>query len=137
MSYKGFFAVLAMAAALAFISWLVDLSLYMPVPLANFALALLSGVIALTLAMPGKQPGATSIHPGSVTKSDKERGKVKWFSSRKGFGFITRQNGEEIFVHFRSISGDGHRILKEGQLVEFLVGKNDKGLQAEDVVALN
>jgi CspA family cold shock protein len=137
MSNTGFFAVLAMAAALAFVSWLIDLTLYLPVPLANFALALLSGVIALTMTRPDKPAQTVQQQTGTAGSQGKERGKVKWFSSKKGFGFITRQNGDEIFVHFRSIMGDGHRILKEGQQVEFQVGRNDKGLQAEDVVALN
>jgi CspA family cold shock protein len=58
---------------------------------------------------------------------------VKWFSASKGFGFITRDNGEDIFVHFRSILGKGHRILREGERVEFAVTEGSKGLQAEDV----
>lgn len=63
----------------------------------------------------------------------REAGSVKWFNANKGFGFITRDNGEDVFVHFRSIRGDGHRILRDGQRVEFEVTEGDKGLQAEDV----
>jgi len=63
-----------------------------------------------------------------------ERGVVKWFDAKKGFGFIVRSNGEEIFVHYRSIRGGGHRALKDGQAVRFRVGQGDKGLQAEEVV---
>ncbi len=68
--------------------------------------------------------------------SDKERGSVKWFSSSKGYGFITREQGEDVFVHYRSILGKGHRSLYEGQVVEFTVSLGDKGLQADDVVVV-
>lgn len=64
---------------------------------------------------------------------DQERGTVKWFNAAKGFGFITRESGEDIFVHFRSIQGKGHRSLGEGQAVIFSVTEGDKGLQAVDV----
>lgn len=64
-----------------------------------------------------------------------ERGTVKWFNAAKGFGFITRESGEEIFVHFRSIQGKGHRSLGEGQAVIFSVAEGDKGLQAIDVTS--
>jgi len=63
----------------------------------------------------------------------RETGTVKWFNTNKGFGFITRDNGDDVFVHFRSIRGQGHRTLIEGQRVEFDVTKGEKGLQAEDV----
>ncbi len=66
----------------------------------------------------------------------RETGTVKWFNVSKGFGFITRYQGEDIFVHFRSIRGRGHRFLKEGQKVKFDVIKGDKGLQADDVAIL-
>ena len=62
-----------------------------------------------------------------------EVGTVKWFYAAKGFGFITRENGDDIFVHFRSIQGKGHRSLGEGQRVIFSVTQGDKGLQAIDV----
>ncbi|MEH6583548.1 MAG: cold-shock protein [Halioglobus sp.] len=58
---------------------------------------------------------------------------MKWFNVSKGFGFITRDNGEEIFVHFRSIRGEGRRSLRDGQRVSFVVADSDKGLQAEEV----
>lgn len=63
----------------------------------------------------------------------RERGTVKWFNSGKGFGFIQRDSGEDVFVHFKSIKGDGYRSLEEGQRVEFSVTRGQKGLQAEDV----
>jgi len=65
----------------------------------------------------------------------REEGEVKWFNVSKGFGFITRENGEEIFVHFRSIRGEGRRSLRDGQKVSFVVADSDKGLQAEEVDA--
>ncbi|VAW62533.1 Cold shock protein of CSP family [hydrothermal vent metagenome] len=65
--------------------------------------------------------------------NSRESGIVKWFNTSKGFGFITRDNGDDVFVHFRSIRGQGHRALFEGQRVEFDITEGDKGLQAEDV----
>ena len=64
---------------------------------------------------------------------ERESGKVKWFNANKGFGFITRESGEDVFVHFRSIRGKGHRVLRDGQRVDFFVSDGEKGLQAEDV----
>ncbi len=71
----------------------------------------------------------------SIDHSDRETGTVKWFNITKGFGFITRDSGEDVFVHYRAIRGEGHRTLSEGQRVEFIVVDKDKGLQAEDVIA--
>lgn len=68
-------------------------------------------------------------------QSQRENGSVKWFNASKGFGFITRDSGDDIFVHFRSIRGEGHRVLHDGQRVEFAISEGDKGLQAEDVAA--
>ncbi|WP_186662377.1 cold-shock protein [Pseudomonas xantholysinigenes] len=67
----------------------------------------------------------------------RDTGTVKWFNTSKGFGFISRDSGDDIFVHFRAIRGEGHRVLVEGQRVEFSVMHRDKGLQAEDVVAVS
>lgn len=69
----------------------------------------------------------------SVSDPNRETGTVKWFDSNKGYGFITRSMGEDIFVHFRSIKGNGYRSLYEGQSVEFLVTNGTKGPQAEDI----
>ena len=66
----------------------------------------------------------------------KEQGTVKWFNASKGFGFIQRQSGEDVFVHFSAIQVDGYRSLSEGQAVEFDVTKGPKGLQAANVTAL-
>ena len=60
-------------------------------------------------------------------------GTVKWFNNSKGFGFIARDNGEDVFVHFKSIVGGGYKSLEEGQRVEFTVTQGQKGLQAEEV----
>ncbi|MBM4162461.1 MAG: cold-shock protein [Ignavibacteria bacterium] len=62
-----------------------------------------------------------------------EKGTVKWFNGAKGFGFISRTNGEDVFVHFKAISGDGYKTLNEGDTVEFDVQKGPKGLQASNV----
>ena len=67
----------------------------------------------------------------------KEIGKVKWFKNAKGLGFIEREAGGDIFVHYSSIKVDGYRTLKEGQQVEFIVSQGEKGLQADEVVALS
>lgn len=71
----------------------------------------------------------------SYDMSNRDTGTVKWFNTSKGFGFISRDSGDDIFVHFRAIRGEGHRVLVEGQRVEFSVMNRDKGLQAEDVIA--
>tara|TARA_R110002073_G_scaffold257567_3_gene420337 strand:- start:569 stop:988 length:420 start_codon:yes stop_codon:yes gene_type:complete len=72
---------------------------------------------------------------GEESHSPREEGIVKWFNANKGFGFITRDSGDDVFVHFRSIRGEGHRVLHDGQRVEFVVSDGEKGLQADDVAA--
>ena len=68
--------------------------------------------------------------------SDRVIGTVKWFNGTKGFGFIVREGGPDVFVHFSAIKGDGFKNLQEGQKVEFTIEKGPKGLQAADVVIL-
>ena len=63
----------------------------------------------------------------------REKGFVKWFNAAKGFGFIQRESGDDVFVHFSAIQANGYRSLDEGAQVEFLVKKGPKGLQAENV----
>ncbi len=63
------------------------------------------------------------------------QGTVKWFSNEKGFGFIEREEGDDVFVHFSAINMDGYKTLTEGQRVEFEVVQGDKGLQAANVQA--
>jgi len=62
------------------------------------------------------------------------RGKVKWFNEKKGYGFIEREDGGDVFVHFSAIKGDGFKTLSEGQAVEFEIIQGDKGPQAANVV---
>lgn len=144
MNVKNSLAAFITASILAFIAYLINLSTRLPEPIAYFAIALLAATVTLFLTntkagflrrRTKKQPARTAA-AAAARLGPKETGSVKWFSSSKGFGFITRENGEDIFVHFRSISGDGHRILREGQKVEFAVTEGSKGLQAEDVIAL-
>jgi cold shock protein len=63
----------------------------------------------------------------------KEQGTVKWFNPDKGYGFIQRESGEDVFVHYSAIQGDGYRSLEEGARVEFIVQNGQKGLQADEV----
>lgn len=106
-------------------------------------LPLLTLVVAVALSLAAQlstQPRAREQQPfaqssSSIPQEDRETGTVKWFNTSKGFGFISRDSGEDIFVHFRAIRGEGHRVLIEGQRVEFSVMQRDKGLQAEDVIA--
>ncbi len=147
MNTKSTLAALGPAVLLAASSLVIDFTALMPAWALVFTVALLSSL--LTLIIRAFKPNAASSKParsnastGSSSNagsnsgnSKKETGSVKWFNASKGFGFITRANGEEIFVHFRSIVGQ--RSLRDGQKVEFAVTNGSKGLQAEDVVALN
>ena len=65
--------------------------------------------------------------------AERETGTVKWFNGSKGYGFLTRDDGGDVFVHYSTIRGVGYRSLEEGQKVEFLVVEGDKGPQAQDV----
>lgn len=65
--------------------------------------------------------------------SERVKGKVKWFNGSKGFGFIERDEGDDVFVHYRAISGEGYRTLEDGQEVEFEIVETPKGFQAENV----
>ena len=67
---------------------------------------------------------------------DSEEGSVKWFNVKKGYGFITRDQGDDVFVHYRNLEGKGRRSIAEGQRVSFIVVDGDKGLQAEEVEAI-
>ncbi|GAB6138181.1 cold-shock protein [Halanaerobaculum tunisiense] len=66
----------------------------------------------------------------------KEQGNVKWFDEKKGYGFIEREEGDDVFVHFSAIEEEGFKTLEDGQAVEFEVVEGDRGPQAEDVVKL-
>lgn len=65
--------------------------------------------------------------------SDKQSGTVKWFDNAKGYGFIVGPSGEDVFVHYRAIVGEGYRSLAEGQVVEFVASQGEKGWQASEV----
>jgi len=98
-----------------------------------WAISFVSIFIASVLSAKTSVSGSSSSNV--KISGDQERGTVKWFNAAKGFGFITRENGEDVFVHFRSIQGKGHRSLGEGQAVIFSVTEGDKGLQAVDVTS--
>ena len=68
--------------------------------------------------------------------ANRETGKVKWFDNAKGYGFIQRGGGDDVFVHFKQIRGEGYRTLQEGQQVQFSVIQGQKGPQAEDVAVV-
>ena len=71
-----------------------------------------------------------------MSADDRINGTVKWFNDAKGFGFITQEGGPDLFVHFRSIQGNGFKSLQEGQAVTFKVVQGQKGLQADEVQAV-
>jgi CspA family cold shock protein len=87
-------------------------------------------------------PPITASHESTLLKketarmAEKEIGTVKWFNDAKGFGFIAREQGDDVFVHFSAITGTGFKSLKEDQKVEFSVEQGPKGLQAKDVQPL-
>jgi cold shock protein len=88
-------------------------------------------------SLPASHPdriAATSIFEGTCITM--EQGTVKWFNDAKGYGFISRQNGEDVFVHYSAIQSNGFRSLQEGQAVQFNVVKGPKGWQAENVQLL-
>jgi CspA family cold shock protein len=96
-----------------------------PLWVASFISIFLACILAIKLG--------TGSETSKRVGAGQEVGTVKWFNAAKGFGFITRENGDDVFVHFRSIQGKGHRSLGEGQRVVFSVAEGDKGLQAVDV----
>lgn len=141
MNIKIFIASLIVAVVLSLLAILINLAALFPALLAYFSIALVSGCITtywvLNSGSSAKKAGKQKHRKKSGKNlGPKETGSVKWFSPSKGYGFVTRENGEDIFVHFRSIAGRGHRVLQQGQKVEFAVTKGDKGLQAEEVSAI-
>ncbi|MCP1477587.1 CspA family cold shock protein [Pseudomonas sp. EB276 TE3739] len=103
-----------------------------PAVLFSLAIAVVAVLLHLAVSFYKSSPAAA---PTTYDMSNRDTGTVKWFNTSKGFGFISRDSGDDIFVHFRAIRGEGHRVLVEGQRVEFSVMNRDKGLQAEDVIA--
>jgi cold shock protein len=91
------------------------------------------------VASGAKQQQTDNINKQGVevnVSNNREQGTVKWFNASKGYGFIQRQGGEDVFVHYTAIQGDGYRNLQEGATVEFEVVKGPKGFQASNVVQL-
>jgi CspA family cold shock protein len=119
----------------------------LPLTLASLTLAIIAVLLHLAASTqsrterPARHASTTTTttkpqRPRSTASpaAGREAGTVKWFNTSKGFGFISRDSGDDVFVHFRAIRGEGHRVLVEGQRVEFTIMMRDKGLQAEDVV---
>ncbi|ALI00175.1 cold-shock protein [Pseudomonas sp. FW306-02-F02-AA] len=103
-----------------------------PAVLLSLIVALIAVLLHLAISFYKSSPAAAT---QNYDMTNRDTGTVKWFNTSKGFGFISRDSGDDIFVHFRAIRGEGHRVLVEGQRVEFSVMNRDKGLQAEDVIA--
>ncbi len=146
---KIFISVAIAAVATAITTWLAGGTHAAPVLFIAFCAATVS--TALLVSLPGRRaapasgktrpkaarPAAAKSTPrANASDGAREHGQVKWFNVSKGFGFITKDDGEEIFVHFRSIRGGGRRGLRDGQQVTFVVADSDKGPQAEDVEGL-
>lgn len=127
-------ALVVLAVVLQILILLAPLPFIGDQPAIVLPLLSLAGAVVLQWIASLNKPSA-SIAIETFAGVDRETGTVKWFNTSKGFGFISRDSGEDIFVHFRAIRGEGHRILIEGQRVEFSVVQRDKGLQAEDVIA--
>lgn len=127
-------ALLVLAVVLQILTLLAPLPVIagQPAILVSGLTALLAVLLHLGISFYTSSPAAAS---QSYDMSNRDTGTVKWFNTSKGFGFISRDSGDDIFVHFRAIRGEGHRVLVEGQRVEFSVMNRDKGLQAEDVIA--
>jgi CspA family cold shock protein len=126
-------ALLVLGSLLQALILLAPLDVIANQPASLFSLIIIVAAVALHLGTNLRmQPRRNA---ASQDLGDRETGTVKWFNTSKGFGFISRDSGDDIFVHFRAIRGEGHRVLVEGQRVEFAVMQRDKGLQAEDVIA--
>jgi CspA family cold shock protein len=97
----------------------------------------LCGVYSLGCSFPEVGRSGAPLHFKQRSRTlPREQGTVKWFNASKGYGFIQRQSGEDVFVHFSAIQADGYKSLNEGQAVEFEVTKGPKGLQAANVTSL-
>ncbi|MEE4220335.1 cold-shock protein [Pseudomonas viridiflava] len=127
-------ALLVLAVVLQILTLLVPLQYIagQPAIIAGLVTAIVAVALHLGVSFYRSSPSPA---PQSHDMGNRDTGTVKWFNTSKGFGFISRDSGDDIFVHFRAIRGEGHRVLVEGQRVEFSVMNRDKGLQAEDVIA--
>ena len=121
------------AAHPTFVDLYIFAIVFLAVALASFISPLIQ---AGTASNKASSPAPKKASRKSSKSGNREQGTVKWFNVSKGYGFVTRDNGEEIFVHFRSILGEGRRVLREGDSIEFSVTQGDKGPQAEDVEPL-
>jgi len=138
LTVKLIISVAIAVVATALTAWYLGAGQNAPILFIAFCAATLATALLVSMPLAGTAPAAA----GSPQKAPRQAGKrqhgtVKWFNVSKGFGFITRDDGEEIFVHFRSIRGGGRRGLRDGQKVSFIVADSDKGPQAEDVEALD
>jgi CspA family cold shock protein len=125
---------LVLAVVLQILTLLVPLETIAGQPAVLVSLLAVVVAVAIHLAVSFyKSSPSPAAQPHEL--GNRDTGTVKWFNTSKGFGFISRDSGDDIFVHFRAIRGEGHRVLVEGQRVEFSVMNRDKGLQAEDVIA--
>jgi CspA family cold shock protein len=127
-------ALLVAAVVIQILNLLVPIETIAGQPAILLSLAAAVAAVALHLAISFYRRSPAPA-PQSHELGNRDTGTVKWFNTSKGFGFISRDSGDDIFVHFRAIRGEGHRVLVEGQRVEFSVMNRDKGLQAEDVIA--
>lgn len=127
-------ALLVVAVVLQTLTLLAEIAFVSGQPNVLFSLAAAVIAVLLHLAISFYKSSPAAASP-SYDMTNRDTGTVKWFNTSKGFGFISRDSGDDIFVHFRAIRGEGHRVLVEGQRVEFSVMNRDKGLQAEDVIA--
>ena len=127
-------ALLVLAVVLQTLTLIAPMPVIAGQPAVLFSLVVTLVAVFLHLAISFYKSSPAAASP-SYDMSNRDTGTVKWFNTSKGFGFISRDSGDDIFVHFRAIRGEGHRVLVEGQRVEFSVMNRDKGLQAEDVIA--
>ncbi|EJM78749.1 MULTISPECIES: cold-shock protein [Pseudomonas] len=127
-------ALLVLAVVLQTLTLIAPMPVIAGQPAVLFSLVAALIAVALHLGISFYKSSPVAASP-SYDMSNRDTGTVKWFNTSKGFGFISRDSGDDIFVHFRAIRGEGHRVLVEGQRVEFSVMNRDKGLQAEDVIA--
>ncbi len=140
MNFAGKIVISLLVAAVA---WAVlALVPVVPLPAVLVAATVITALLvsirpAAAVAAPGRPlENSASVAENTPASGPRDEGEVKWFNVSKGFGFITKDDGEEIFVHFRSIRGEGRRGLREGQRVSFVETRTEKGPQAEDVDAL-
>ena len=141
MTIPGKLLIAAIAAVITSLLFAIASKAGFALLLGNALLAAIIAVLASHRALPVpdllKSDGRSGSASTSASEQTREDGTVKWFNATKGFGFLVRTNGEEVFVHYRSIRGSGRRSLRDGQRVRFHVEQTDKGPQAEDVEELD